>query len=71
MLRYQSVFHFGSAQSVTANVDDVVHPSRDLVIAVSVPDSPITSEIEAAEWVIISRKETVVMTVNCSRHPGP
>lgn len=56
---------------MTADVDDVVHASRDLVIAVLVPDGSVSGEVEAAEWVVVSRKEAIVMIVYGSRHPGP
>ena len=44
---YHDVFHFGRAEAVARDVDDVIHPAGDLVVAILVP----TKKLEPA-WVL-------------------
>ena len=56
---------------MAANVDDIIHPASNLVVAVAMPDRSITGKIEAAEGPIISFQETAVGSVYCARHSRP
>jgi len=68
---YQSVFDFSSAQSVATDIDNVIHPSCDLEITITVSDSPITREIEPVIWPIVSVQKPFVASVNRSGHSRP
>lgn len=56
---------------MAADVDYVIHPASNLVVAVAMPDCPITGEIEAAERPIIRFQETTVGPVYRARHTRP
>ena len=44
---HQGVLHLSSAQPVPGDIDDVVHPSCDLIEALLVPQGAVASEVVA------------------------
>ena len=57
----QSSFNFGSRETMTADVDDIVDSSSDPVIAFVVPSCPVARELQhISEW--IGSKQVIELT---------
>ena len=64
-------FQLCCAESMALDVDDIVHPSRDFVMAVLVPVGPVSGEVGAGIRPIVRVQELVVVAVDGPSHGGP
>ena len=56
---------------MSLDVDDIIDPSRDLVVSVLVPQGPVPTEIETRVGTVVGVEKFLVISMDGSCHPGP
>ena len=68
---YQRVFNFRCAESVAADVNNIIHSPSDLIMTITMTYSTVSREIETFIWTEIRVQESAVRTIDGASHSGP
>src|ERR1700674_2424338 len=70
-MSHHGTFNFSGTQTVTGDVDHVVHTPCDPVIAVRIATRAIAGEVHSAKSLKVRVDIALVVTINCAHLSGP
>ena len=71
IMQNQRALHFGRAHAMTRDIDNIINPAGDPIIAILVPACAITGKIFTWEHLEIGINKALMITVDCAHLPGP
>ena len=66
-----AALEFSCSDPVSLDVDDVIHPPRDLIVSVLVPHRPVPAEVESRVGTVVGVQKLLMVSVDCPGHSRP